>query len=327
MRLLGLLTWTTPILLIGCTYDNPAFDDCDGPDQCLAEDSGTGDQGPGDGDSGDGNPGDGESGDGDGDGESGDGDGDSGDGDGESGDGDGDPNALPACPETVKLELLVVKDTFLVAGPEEGGICIVGWDLDLWQPKFNEFQQPCSGLGFGAAALHWVCNNGSCKSAWLGRFNVGGYAEQAPKVTSAKVEFWSKVVNEELNHASLYTLGVDHSVFGDCNDWEPGDGWGAQVSGCETSWKYAAQPHLWSIDELLGNSQALGTAPIPAGELVEHQVIIPIASELAQGWLVNDPHHLGVILRSQAWLPTEFMLMAKESDKPPRLVLEVCSEL
>jgi hypothetical protein len=86
---------------LGCTMDNPAFNQrretavADGSETGDAE---SGEENSGDGDPGDGDPGDGDPGDGDGDGDPGDGDGDPGDGDpgdGDPGDGDGEPTCEP----------------------------------------------------------------------------------------------------------------------------------------------------------------------------------------------------------------------------------------
>ena len=314
------------LVLVGCTRDNPAFDDCEDPDRCLADESGTGDGDPGDGD-GDGDPGDGDPGDGDpGDGDPGDGDGESGDGDPGDGDGD-DPNMLPSCPQTVELKLPVVKDTFLVAAPEEDNICIVGWDLQLNLPKLAESQLPCEELTFGGSESHWVCSSDGCSSVWLGRFNVGGFADQAPKVVAAQVEFWAQIGSNEPFQASLHPLEVEPTVFGPCGDWSGGGGVGQPVGDCETSWTHAAHPHTWQLDALLGNAAVLGVAGIPAGDEFEHHVILPIANHVVEGWMINQPLHIGAVLRSQAFARAQFIVRAKESRTPPLLVVDVCSEL
>jgi hypothetical protein len=81
-----MLTAVAATLGLGCTMDNPAFDEprdtvvADGSETRDAE---SGDEISGDGDPGDGDPGDGDPGDGDG------------DGDGDPGDGDGDPGCEP----------------------------------------------------------------------------------------------------------------------------------------------------------------------------------------------------------------------------------------
>jgi hypothetical protein len=80
------------LLDLGCTMDNPAFNQ--GHETAIADASETRDGESGEESSGDGDPGDG---DGDGDGEPGDGDPGDGDGDGEPGDGDGDGDGEPGC--------------------------------------------------------------------------------------------------------------------------------------------------------------------------------------------------------------------------------------
>jgi hypothetical protein len=121
---------------LGCTKDNPAFDEP--RETVVADGSGTenaesGEENSGDGDPGDGDPGDG---DGDGDGDPGDGDGDPGDGDGDPGDGDpGDGDGDGDCqPPLSKCD----------------GECV---NLDEDLANCGECGQECSGACLGGNCL------------------------------------------------------------------------------------------------------------------------------------------------------------------------------
>jgi hypothetical protein len=321
MRRLGFLI-PLSLLSLGsaCSKDNPAFDDCE-TESCVGETLAAGD--------GDGDPtgdGDGEVGDGDGDG--GDGDGDAGDGDGDAGDGDGDLG-LPQCPEAMWVYIPVWKDTFLDGSNADGSGCVVDWDFNTDQPMTSLNLQQCANLNFGGSLGHWVCGGDSCRSLWLGKYDLSAWMNAPVQVVEAGLQFASKYRNAEVNSAVAYELDVSNVNFFDCAEWHAGNGHGDPPMECDTTYLHAAHPNPWPVApiEQVVQAMAIGASNIPStqDEYVEHQFVMPIDPQIPQKWLSGEKPHYGVLLSSGAWLPTEFYVYAQGSNKDPQLHLRMCA--
>jgi hypothetical protein len=315
-----------PASLLGCTRDNPAFEDCDGPGRCPADESG---DHPGDGDPGDGDPstGDGDPSTGDGDPSTGDGDPSTGDGDPSTGDGDPTP-MLPTCPETVFVERVAVKDTFLVFAPQTNDGCLTNWNYETDATEHGPFGTPCSELGFGGAEYLWVCDSGECKSRWLGRFNVGGFANANPVVVTAFAEFWARVETDAAITFTAHALAVGPDGFGaGCTDWNPGTGWGAPLGLCETSWAYMAHPTVWPQDAPINNDSQIGWEQITFSDgPAMHSFEIPLDVGPVQAWVSGEALHYGMVLTANAHSSKELLISSTQSDLTPVIKLQLCSE-
>ncbi|PRQ10235.1 hypothetical protein [Enhygromyxa salina] len=331
MRRLELLPIVSAALAVStaCAQPNPAFNDCEPPAQCEDDESGDATLTHGDGD-------------GDGDDDPDTGDADTGRNDTGStapetgdGDGDGDPNALPTCPDTVEVVIPIAQDTFLDATYADGGSngCVIDWNYDVDMP-YPPVESPCQGLDFGAVPMHWACGHngdGSCSSTYLGQFAVNGWADQAPVVKDAYFEVTAKIENLEPALVSIYELDVDPAEYHSCGAWSAGQGYGAEPEECVTTFLHAAAPNLWTnvgaaaIDPHQKPTIAAGNAPI-SPEYAYHDIALPVSKALVQAWLTGEQDHPGVLLTSEAWLPTEFNLLAQGSMAPPRLVTKLCTD-
>ena len=299
---------TLPALLSACTLLNPAFDECDSQD-CRAEASGA-EQGEGD------------------TGEGGTGTVDDTTGEGDTSDGETGTLPLPSCPNTEEVVFHIERDTFLVAGPGEGGTCFISWDYEQDVPNPGPPQLPCAALDFGGAALHSVCSTGECLSHWLGRFDVEGWQDLAPSVKDAKLQLTAKVSSAEGFEPTVVELGVtDTTVYGNCNTWKAGPGWGEQAGECVTTYQYAALPNEWGeLIQSLDLAPVIGAGIVPPSELADHSFTILIDPGIVAGWLANPATHTGVVLRSGSGTMPGLALYAQESPQPPKLALQLCLE-
>jgi hypothetical protein len=344
MRRLGLLSlrrklFVNFVILVipACVRDNPAFDACETEASCVDEsgnasngegdpgdgDTGDGDTGDGDGDDGDGDPGDGDPGDGD------PGDGDPGDGDGETtGDGDGDLPELPACPDSLWVDIPVLQDTFLDGSEDQGPNCIVDWDFDANIPKNSDNLSECGILDFGASIAHWACSGGTCNSVWLGKFDLAPWMQMPVQVQEAHLEFTVKFQTVEPTTALAYELDVSGVDFGNCLEWQAGDGQGEAPTDCDTTFIHSAHPNTWGTppNNQLFQVIPIGAAQLPASgdQVAQQAIMISVNHTLVQNWLSGQPEHHGVLLNSNAWLPKEFYLFAQGSGKDPKLKVRLC---
>jgi hypothetical protein len=322
-RLVSLAPALAVSLSSACVRDNPAFDDCPVGDDCLAEDSSTGDPNTGDGD---GDPGTGD-GDGDGDPNTGDGDGDpetgDGDGDSETGDGDGD-GELPTCPELAEVDIPVVQDTFLDGSGANEQLCALEWNY-LQNAPGQLAQVPCAGLDFGGAPSRWACGGGTCNSTYLAEFAVADWQEAQPKVGSADLIITARIKNAEQAQVEVRELHPLDGEFEGCGEWMAGEGNGTPPSMCVTTYTYAAYPDPWNI-LVAPLDPPISTVKAPLSpDAALHEIVLPLSADLVNAWILGETAHHGLLVRTDAWLPPEFNLLAQGSESPPRLRVKMCS--